>query len=487
MPRYSLSMSIRHKVLAALLACLAAVGFLAALSLSRLSEIEDKLTVVELASDLSDTILEARRYEKNYLLYAQRPDMEEAVNFAEKAVSLSEVIEGKTKSASALAVMRGLREANKAYLGSLSDMRSQMGRKILDQEFEERMRGQGKELVERALGLVQYERRRIGEITGSLRAQLLFAVSAFVVMAAALMFLVRDKIIRPLAAIEDATRRIARGEFSTIDAPRGKDETGRVLTAFDTMVRELEMRQDQLVQAKKLSSIGTLAAGIAHQLNNPLNNISTSCQIAIEEFDGGDREFLLKMLGNVDKETLRARDIVRGLLEFSRDKQFAPAPAPVAEVLRASVRLASSQVPPGVEVSVDAPEDLSARLDKQKMQEVFINLILNAVQAIEDTPGFIRLSARAVGGEEPDGPPDVEIRIADSGTGIPEHLQQQIFDPFFTTKEVGAGTGLGLSIAYGIIKKHGGTIEVISAPGRGAEFVIRLASGVQPAKAGRGQ
>jgi signal transduction histidine kinase len=480
MPRLSLSLNIRHKVLVALLACLAAVGFLAALSLSRLSEIEDKLTVVELASDLSDTFLEARRYEKNYLLYALAPDLDAAVSFAEKAMGVCEAIETKSKSAYAVAVVRELREANMAYLDSLSDMRGHMGGKILDQESQERMRGQGKDLVERALGLVQFERTRVSGITASLRAQLLFAVSAFVVMAVALMFLVRDKIIRPLAAIEEATRRIARGEFSTLDAPRGRDETGRVLIAFDTMVRELEMRQDQLVQAKKLSSIGTLAAGIAHQLNNPLNNISTSCQIAMEEFDSGDREFLLKMLGNVDRETLRARDIVRGLLEFSRDKEFSLVPTPVAEVVHAAVRLASGQVPPGVELAVDVPGELTALMDKQKMQEVFINLIINAVQAIKDKQGFIRLSAKAVDDEAPNTPPGIEIKIADSGAGIPEPIQQQIFDPFFTTKDVGAGTGLGLSIVYGIVKKHGGTITVRSAPGQGAQFIIRLSAGDRP-------
>ncbi|MBF0514345.1 MAG: HAMP domain-containing histidine kinase [Desulfovibrionaceae bacterium] len=494
MPRFSPSLSIRHKVLAALLACLAAVGFLSALSLSRLAQIENTLAVVELASDLSDTFLEARRYEKNFLLYALAGDLDEAVGFAERAIGVCDAIEAKSKSASAVAVVRELREADKAYLGSLAALRGQTGRAAAAKEFQERMRGQGKDLIERAQGLVQFERARIGAITASLRAQLLIAVSAFMVMAAALMLLVRGKIIRPLAAIEDATRRIARGEFSTIDAPRRNDETGRVLTAFDTMVRELEMRQDQLVQAKKLSSIGTLAAGIAHQLNNPLNNISTSCQLALEEFDGGDREFLLQMLGNVDKETLRARDIVRGLLEFSRDKEFAAAATPVQDVLRDSVRLASSQIPPGVEVTVDAPAGLTALMDKQKMQEVFINLIINAVQAIGDGQGFIRLSARAAPGETGDAPPDawpgslpgVEIRIADSGPGIPEPVRQHIFDPFFTTKEVGEGTGLGLSIVYGIVKKHGGTIELDNTPGQGqgAQFVIRLAGAAAATVAG---
>jgi signal transduction histidine kinase len=114
------------------------------------------------------------------------------------------------------------------------------------------------------------------------------------------------------------------------------------------------------------------------------------------------------------------------------------------------------------------------------MQEVFINLIINAVQAIKDKQGFIRLSAKAVDDEAPNTPPGIEIKIADSGAGIPEPIQQQIFDPFFTTKDVGAGTGLGLSIVYGIVKKHGGTITVRSAPGQGAQFIIRLSAGDRP-------
>jgi two-component system, NtrC family, sensor kinase len=474
MPMPRLSLSIRHKVLVALTACLLAVGFMAALSLSRLSGIEDKLTVVEMAGDLSETILEARRYEKNYLLYVLPEDLAEARKYAEKAVALSEAIESKSVSLSALSLIRELRREIKVYLVALSDLSELSGRVPVDPQIEERLRGEGKDLVERALGLVQFERGRIGEIIGSLRAQLLFAVGAFLVMATALMLLVRGKIIRPLAAIEQATRRIAQGEFSTLETKARRDETGRVIEAFNTMVSELEKRQDQLVQAKKLSSIGTLAAGIAHQLNNPLNNISTSCQIAVEEFDAGDRELLLKMLGNIDKETLRARDIVRGLLEFSRDKQFALSETNLGELMRGALRLASSQVPPGIEASVEVPEDLSADLDKQKMQEVFINMIINAVQAIKSGRGMIRLAAKAVDDPMVFPAPCVEITVADSGEGIPEDQIGSIFDPFFTTKDVGAGTGLGLSIVYGIIKKHEGQVEVQSRPGQGATFTIRL-------------
>src|SRR5574340_541075 len=181
-----------------------------------------------------------------------------------------------------------------------------------------------------------------------------------------------------------------------------------------------------------MSSLGVLTAGIAHQLNNPLNNISTSCQIILEELDQGEVELLRKMLTNVEQEVYRARDIVKGLLEFSRVRDFALKTVPLEEVVTRSVRLMSSQVPPGIDVVTEVPGDLVLELDPQRMQEVFLNLLMNAIQAIKDPPGEIKIAARA----------DVPHRevmgtVEDTGAGIPKEELDRIFDPFFTTKEVG--------------------------------------------------
>jgi two-component system, NtrC family, sensor kinase len=234
------------------------------------------------------------------------------------------------------------------------------------------------------------------------------------------------------------------------------------------MISELEKRQDQLLQAKKLSSLGTLTSGIAHQLNNPLNNISTSCQILLEEFSREKSEFRRKMLTNIEQEVHRARDIVRGLLEFSRTKEFCLAPVYLHQVVDRSINLMSSQIPPGIEVVKKVPETLSLNLDAQRMQQVFLNLIENAVHAIIP-PGQIKISARKDLLEN-----QVLIVFEDTGDGIPEKDIGRIFDPFFTTKEVGLGTGLGLSIAFGIIQKHQGSISVESKKSQGTRFTIRL-------------
>jgi len=226
---------------------------------------------------------------------------------------------------------------------------------------------------------------------------------------------------------------------------------------------------EHLVREKKLSSIGVLTSGVAHQLNNPLNNISTSCQILMEEGAEADPAFAARLLRNIDGEVARARDIVKGLLEFSRAKDFERKPTVLADVVERSMRLVSSQVPAGVEITRDVPPQLVVPMDAQRMQEVFLNLFINALQAIKEPEGRIAVTA----GVDPEHGQAV-ITVSDSGSGIAPEDQARIFDPFFTTKEVGKGTGLGLSIVFGIVEQHQGEIAVESAPGRGASFILRL-------------
>jgi signal transduction histidine kinase len=243
-----------------------------------------------------------------------------------------------------------------------------------------------------------------------------------------------------------------------------------VIEAFNKMLTELEKRQKQLVQAQKLSSLGILTSGIAHQLNNPLNNVSTSCQILMEEMEEGDREYMKNLLTNIDQETDRARDIVKGLLEFSREREFQPDWVNLESLVIRTTRLVSSQLPSGVDITSDIPEDLDVFADGQKLQEVFLNLLINAAQAMRDGTGQIHISAH----KSVFLPDLVEIKVHDNGVGIPAENIPRVFDPFFSTKEVGLGTGLGLSVAYGIIEQHGGGITVQSEVGKGTTFNIML-------------
>jgi signal transduction histidine kinase len=471
--RDGFSLSIRNKVIIGLTLSLLAVVFIGSLSYSYLATIEKKLHVVEVADDLSNIILEIRRYEKNYLLYGSQDDLTENHRYIQ---------EGASKLSSILPDVRTLRIASeinrldqqlRGYAGAMDQRAACMQTSAAAcNEIEERVRENGKALVELSQVLVKVEREQILKILSTLKRNLLLSLAILVAVGAVFIFWVGAKIVRPLRTIERTTLRIAQGDFSPLAVGKSGDETQRVMEAFNRMIAELEKRQEQLVQAQKLSSIGIMASGIAHQLNNPLNNISTSLQILAEEFGHGDPDFSKRLLANCLQEILRSQEIVKGLLEFSRQRDFALRAAALRDVVERSVRLVSSQVSSGIEINTNIPPDLRLDMDGQRIQEVLLNLLMNAIQAIDKPPGRIRISARAnsTGVQKP----MIEILVEDTGKGIDPKDLRQIFDPFFTTKEVGVGTGLGLSIVYGIIEKHHGTISVESRTGEGTRFIIRL-------------
>ncbi len=191
-----------------------------------------------------------------------------------------------------------------------------------------------------------------------------------------------------------------------------------------------------------------------------------------EELTGNDLELKKNMLQQIDEQTDRARDIVRSLLEFSRTKTFTCQELALDKLISETIVLLRGQLPPGAQINLDLPAGITLFGDKQRLQQVFLNLIKNAIDAME-AAGHVRLSARRIAGQ-PGSMPGVEIRVTDDGQGIdPAHLGR-IFDPFFTTKEVGKGSGLGLFIVHDIIESHGGSIRAESRPGHGTTFILRL-------------
>jgi two-component system, NtrC family, sensor kinase len=463
-------LNIRQKIVAGLIACVLAVGFIAGISYHYLGAIELKQSLVQVADDLRETVLEIRRYEKNYLLYGLKEDFQENQRYSREALAVIAKIAPDAKNLKVASHLEAFRDDLLNYR-QLMEHRARNGNQDAaeNKALEEQLRVRGKNLLDVSVQLVAFERRRILEIINTLKTQLLISVLVFLAFMGFITLMVSRKIIRPLWVIENTTQRIAQGDFKPLPVLDTRDETQRVVEGFNRMVAELEKRQDQLVQGKKMSSLGVLTAGIAHQLNNPLNNISTSCQILLEELDQGDLSFLRRMLTNVEQEVYRARDIVKGLLEFSRVRDFSLKPTQLSEVITRAIRLISSQVPPGVDVVDQVPPDLILELDAQRMQEVFLNLLMNALQAIKETPGEIRIAATTDPGRH-----EAVITVEDTGMGIPKEQLDRVFDPFFTTKEVGSGTGLGLSIAYGIIEKHQGRIRVESREGEGTRFTIRM-------------
>ncbi|MBF0495801.1 MAG: HAMP domain-containing protein, partial [Deltaproteobacteria bacterium] len=389
-------LNIRQKVMVGLTVCILAVGFIGVISYIYLSKIQYKQHVVEIADDLSNTILEIRRYEKNYLLYGSSDDIKENQRYVKQGLEVLANISSESQYVHDRHLLKQLETEFVAYRQVMIQMAASPHQ--IDghsrQGIEEQLRERGKNLVELSMSVAGYERRSIIAIIRALKTQLISALVIFLGMGLFLVPMVSRKILTPLRVIEKTTLKIAQGHFAPLPVVDTRDETQRVVEAFNRMVAELEKRQDQLLQAKKLSSIGILTSGIAHQLNNPLNNISTSCQILLEEFGQMDPELAHKMLTNVEQEVHRARDIVRGLLEFSRVKKFSLCPTCLCDVVEKAVRLISSHVPPGIEIIRDVPGNMMLHLETQRMQEVFLNLLMNAIQAITEPPGQITIAAK---------------------------------------------------------------------------------------------
>ena len=434
---------------------------------------EKKLEVLEFSYQIQNGILESRRLEKNYFLYGNDDFLHENLQIVNTTMDICRKLTAGDKNLLVSAKLKDLEAHLAAYGERISRLFSSLNSAERDALVAD-IRQSGKRISDISEQVVFFEKNQIHLMIGQLRQQLISWSSIAILIGIMLAIIMVYLVFKPLSLIKQAAEAIARGRFVKVDVLNTRDEIQQVMEAFNIMVSELERRQDQLIQAEKLSSLGTLTAGVAHQLNNPLNNISTSCQIAIDEFTSGDEKIQQQMLHNIEQETLRARDVVKNLLEFARTQEFAPQQAALAEVVHKSILLAKSQIRPDIGMTVDIPADLVLPMDVQRMQEVFINLIINATQAIDRQGQITIRAALDVATDE------VVIEIQDNGQGIPEKNLARIFDPFFTTKEVGVGTGLGLSVVYDIVQQHRGSIAVQSKAGQGTSFFIRLPGAGSP-------
>jgi two-component system NtrC family sensor kinase len=298
-------------------------------------------------------------------------------------------------------------------------------------------------------------------------------------------------ITRPLRAMVEATDKIAQGELDHRLGITSRDEVGRLARSFDRMTedlrkananlvewartlerrveertRELREMQDHMVQSEKLASLGKIAAGVAHEINNPLTSILINTHLMLEQGDriAPFRENLTLMA----EETSRCAMIVKRLLDFARQTPPLMERAGVNEIIERAGRLLEIQAGArNIRIVMDlAPGLPEIELDRNQIQQVFWNLTINAFEAMP-AGGTLTLVSRP--GALPG---TVDVEIADTGAGIPRENLTRLFDPFFTTKS--SGTGLGLSVTYGIIERHGGTIEVKSEVGRGSVFTIKF-------------
>ncbi len=253
-------------------------------------------------------------------------------------------------------------------------------------------------------------------------------------------------------------------------------ETGQVagtLLVFDDITARVQL-ETQLLQAEKLSSLGLIAAGVAHEVNTPLTGISSFTQMLIDET--GQSHPHHTMLKKIESQCFRASEIVQNLLNFARVQTTEFSPVSLNELLQESVALLEHQfTKKSIAIRMDLAPDLPpVRGNEGQLMQVFVNILLNARDAVPPG-GHIDIRSRFGDGFD-------VIQFEDNGKGIPPEIRQKIYDPFFTTKEVGQGTGLGLSVSYGIIQEHAGRIFVDSEPGQGTRFTIKLPAAEPAAK-----
>ncbi|MBK9795537.1 MAG: HAMP domain-containing protein [Holophagaceae bacterium] len=307
------------------------------------------------------------------------------------------------------------------------------------------------------------------EIAHSRRVISVSAVLAILGGSLMLWWLNRRLVVRPVAALVEGTRRVSAGDLTVTIPENDKHELGKLAKAFNAMIRNLADTQNQLAQADKLASVGRLAAGVAHEINNPLTGVLSYASLLRKRMDHDASA--CEDLDVIVRETVRCRGIIRGLLDFARPAAPARKPTDLNEVVRRAVSVVMTQLSlQKVDLSLDLDPDLSTvSADGNQIQQVVVNLLLNAADAIGNEGGRIRAATR------PGPSASMEILVEDGGRGIAAEDLPRIFEPFFTTKG-NHGTGLGLAVSWGIAEAHGGSLEVQSEIGKGTCFTLRLPS-----------
>jgi len=453
--------SLRQKIFLGYIAGAVLVLGFALLSWGNLNNLEEMVESGEIVSDLFDTTLEIRRFEKNYFLYQTRDDYNELVAYVEKSDELIERPE--LTIFAAPKVINELELAIHAYVALLKSKAHKMGNseKI---KWEKAMRAKGHDILTIAEQISNNRKSIKRKSLTDAKRLLLAGIVLLIVPGIGAGILFYKKAVKPLSVIEQHMNRISDGEFSLIDTRFSDSELLSLKVAFNKMLLELQTRQSHLVQSEKLASMGTLVFGVAHELNNPLSNIYTSAQILGEELEGGDMEHKRRLLEQIESETERAKDVVGSVLDYSRSR--AKFSFNLNRAIGETIRLMKAEIPAGVSITTSVQDDIFIFADKQKIQQVMLNLINNAVDAM-DNEGEISISASRSGG-------NIEIIVQDNGAGMTKDTLSKIFDPFYSSKKNKKGYGLGLFVVHNIIHEHGGSISADSSPNIGTVFTITL-------------
>jgi two-component system, NtrC family, sensor kinase len=435
-------------------------------------------------TDFREAILEMRRDEKNLFLYRDYTNLDQLlvqIDASRQSLDASRqtfaAISGEPALSRIGVLLQRYRHELERY-PFLSQGEQSVARGVI--------RELGHDLTEATGELSRGERQLLAEATRRAALMLMLAFAGVVALGlAGGMFLVR-RVVRPLRELEEGLHAIDEGRASSLPVSVGDQEIQSFVVAFNAMLKHMRRQQDQAKRNEKAAALGVLVSGVAHELNNPLSNISTSVQLLLEEGEAGDSEMKRQWLAQIDSETERSRRIVRRLLDSVRQPKLHVQRVALPDLIQSSLQLVNRQLAPEVRVCVGATPEMEIEVDRERMLQVFINLIKNAADAgarhvtlragrgtwhddlaeaghLEGDPAFLRESSGAVC-----------IHVEDDGPGMPPEVRERIFDPFFTTRASGEGTGLGLYLVEEIVSEHRGCILVDNPPSGGTRFSIWL-------------
>lgn len=456
--------TIRRRLIILSTATLAFLSLLAVTFYFNVFSLKSDIATLEDFYNLFNNVLELRRYEKNFFLGIGSDNYQQIMyyldNIEENTERLSDSI---TRTVDKIGFLT-FRQNFLNYRTTMKQIRMNDKQDVL------KIRELGKQMVEFTQNVLDQKRTQIhGALHRTLVGFMLTTVCAIMFIFLMIHFQVVNVLLR-LVSLRKATKKVAHGDFTPIDYDRRKeDEISSLIQDFNKMISEIESRQEQLLRTRRLAAIGTFSSGIAHELNNPLNNISLTADTLYDEYDSLDPAEGKELIVEIIDQTDRASSVVKNLLDFCREAIPEQQNLNIKEVIEGTAKVIRNQFRlASVWLEDYLPDSLPpVRGNKNELQQVFLNLFLNSIHAMPEG-GLIHLD----GGEEPKG--YIRIGVNDTGSGISAEKIEHIFDPFYTTKPVGQGTGLGLSIVYGIVKKHGGYIEVRSKDKQGTTFSIFL-------------
>ncbi|MEW6601303.1 MAG: ATP-binding protein [Nitrospirota bacterium] len=514
-------MSLQQKIIFGFLLSAVIITVLVVLGYTNFIEIKEEIRFLELSDTLRSKTLQLRRHEKNFFLYG---DVME-INAVHQYINDLKTIFGQAKDYYDSDKLHGLEDEILKYEKNFLRIEASYGnfRKefnalkpllikhsgffpLIESAFLERplivmdifsrifllqpdsqavvtlreidteitsLRRTGEEILTISKDIDKSAREKVHEYINMTRLAVLSLFPLFLFVGVGAFIIISHNIVRRLKILTNAVEKAGKGDFSSLVIPSGHDEVGVLISAFINMEKDLIARDEQLneknrelLHNKKLASIGTLASGVAHELNNPLNNIYTTAQRLLKKSGDECSPSIKKGLDDIFDQTMRVKRIVGDLLEFARGREPQYREFELTALLSGVYnRLADTMNARDVIFTLESSvPSLNIQADQEQIERVFINMFSNAVEAMSGQ-GSLTVRVEPLNDI-------VSIRIADTGMGIPSGIVDKIFEPFYTTKD--KGTGLGLAIVFNIIQKHNGRIKVESGEGKGTVFIITL-------------